>query len=153
MTEQVVLDDEGDYFEVEVPVVRCDSCGFQFTDQRAERLRHEGACRHEGLLTPAEIKEIRAGLQMTRSEFDAAFGIPPASMERWENGRLLQNRSMDSLLRALTNPITAARLDRRTKKLAEVVEDNVVKFPTLASANRLREASMLAETFELRANG
>jgi hypothetical protein len=60
---------------------------------------------------------------------------------------------MDSLLRALTNPITAARLDRRTKKLAEVVEDNVVKFPTLASANRLREASMLAETFELRANG
>ena len=149
--EKVPVDEFGAFFEVEVPVVTCAACGFQFTDQRAEELRHEAACRHEGLLTPSEIREIRRAVNMTRVEFDAAFGIPPASMERWENGRLLQNRSMDSLLRALQNPATATRIDRRAKTLVETgCAENVLKFPALASSQRLKEASILADDFDLR---
>src|SRR5687768_14182288 len=80
-----------------VPMISCARCGFSYTDERAERARHAAACAHEGLLTPAEIKMLRVNLGLSRKEFNEAFGIPPASMERWENGRLLQNRSMDTL--------------------------------------------------------
>jgi putative zinc finger/helix-turn-helix YgiT family protein len=147
--EQIAIGEGGDFFEVEVPVISCGSCNFQFTDQRAEKLRHAAACRHHGLLMPAEIADIRHSLGMTRAEFDAAFGIPPASMERWENGKLIQNRSMDSLLRALRNPATAARLDRREKR-AKSEAGNVLRFPMLAKTNRLKEARLLAESFQLR---
>lgn len=117
ITEQVELErvdlGAGDFFEVEVPVLRCACCGFSFRDHRAEELRHAGACRHEGLLAPNEVRAIRDGLQMTRKTFGEAFGIPPASMERWENGKLMQNKSMDSLLRSLMIPGVAGALDRR----------------------------------------
>ncbi|WP_296722021.1 hypothetical protein [Erythrobacter sp.] len=112
VTERVKLN-EDDFFEVEVPILRCDECGFEFRDHRAEALRHAAACRHEGLLAPNEVKAIREWLGMTRKVFGEAFGIPPASMERWENGKLMQNRSMDTLLRSLQIPGVAAALDRR----------------------------------------
>ena len=32
-----------------VPVHECDSCGFAFTGEDAEDLRHEAVCRHLGL--------------------------------------------------------------------------------------------------------
>jgi putative zinc finger/helix-turn-helix YgiT family protein len=150
ITEKVAWDEDGTFFEVDVPVIGCDECGFKFTDSRAEKLRHDAACKFEGLLIPAEIAGIRSALGMTRAQFDAAFGIPPASMERWENSRLIQSRSMDSLLRALRNPATAARLDRRNRRHSKPQPNNVIKFPTLAEANRLGEVTILAEDFDLR---
>src|SRR5262245_31617515 len=44
---------------VVVPVRTCVDCGEQFTDEEAEVLRHEAVCRKRGLLTPAEIRDIR----------------------------------------------------------------------------------------------
>lgn len=148
--ERVPMDDIGTVFEVEVPIIGCGACGLSFTDERAERLRHEAACRFEGLLTSKEVQEIRLSLDMSRAEFGEAFGIPSASMERWENGRLLQNRSMDTLLRALGHPSTACRLDRRKKGVSSPSEGNVIRFPTLAISSRLQEAEFLASDFDLR---
>jgi putative zinc finger/helix-turn-helix YgiT family protein len=145
--------DEGTELIVEVPVAKCSSCGFEFLDSRAEVLRHEAVCAHEGLLTPAQIKQVRSKLGMTRRQFAEAFGIPRASMDRWETGKLLQNKSLDTLLRALENPGTAVRLDRRAHQ-APAATGTVVQFPTLErSFEALAEAQSRQTQFRLRASG
>lgn len=154
VTERVKLSDS-EYFEVEVPVVSCGDCGFEFTDHRAERLRHAAACRYEGLLTPNEVKAIREALGMTRKVFGEAFGIPPASMERWENGKLMQNKSMDSLLRGLRIPGVAAALDRR--KVTTVAGDNnviYINFSALSLRSDLEQEDAVkrARSFSLQAH-
>jgi YgiT-type zinc finger domain-containing protein len=42
---------------VRVPVRTCNNCGFQFTDDIAEEVRHEAVCRHLGMMSPKEIPD------------------------------------------------------------------------------------------------
>lgn len=157
VTERVPIGEEGDFFEVKVPIIHCLECGLHFRDHRAERLRHAAACRHEGLLAPEDVKAVRDDLRMTRKTFGEAFAIPPASMERWENGRLMQNRSMDTLLRALRLPGVALALDRRPKETQKADQGNViyVNFAVLASrpAAEREDAVRRSREFNLRAFG
>lgn len=149
-TEEVSLGEDGS-FSVNVPLLSCSGCGFSYTDYRAEKIRHAGACKHMNLLTPDEIKTIRHNLEMTRIEFSKAFGIPPASLERWENGRLMQNVSMDTLLRGLQNPVTADRMDRRhliSSSNSKLLEGS---FPTLANQKKVNEAASRSKRFHLKA--
>lgn len=154
VTERVPIGEQGDFFEVQVPIVHCLECGLRFRDHRAEQLRHAAACRHEGLLTPEEVKAVREDLGMTRKALAEAFRIPPASMERWENGRLMQNGSMDTLLRALRLPGVAGALDIRPKSAGED-DGNVVyvNFAALAkrSAAEREDAVRRSRSFDLRA--
>lgn len=149
---EVVAVSDAESFSVEVPVVTCRSCEYSYTDDRAEKLRHEAYLRHRGLLTPSEIKQIRQNLSMSRPDFESAYGIPTASMERWENGRLAQNRSTDTLLRALMIPAIARRLDRRKADIPQPLRDNVVfgRFPSLDRHASVNEAQLRARDFHLR---
>jgi DNA-binding transcriptional regulator YiaG len=145
---------DGVGLSVTVPVMTCGSCGFSYSDARAEKLRHAAVCAHEGLLNPAEIKSIRDGLGMSRELFSEAFGIPRASMERWENGKLIQNTSLDTLLRALADKSTATRLDRRSITSARSVghEARAVRFRTLGSdPQKFSAIQHRADLFKLRA--
>ncbi len=156
ITETHMIGEKGDSFQVEVPMVRCLGCGIAYTDFRAEQLRHVAACRHLGLYIPAEIKALREKLGLSRRQFDEAYGIPPASMERWENGRIIQNRSMNTLLKALSNPATAARLDGRVSQSPAQVndDDNVIRgrFPALEAELPavLADAVVRRDKFKLR---
>lgn len=133
--ERVPIGEKGDHFEVKIPAVKCLECDTAWPDVRAEKIRHAAACWHLGILDPAEVKNVRDSLGMTRKVFGEAFGIPHASMERWENGRLHQNRSMDTLLRALMIPGVAQALDRRAPPPIEP-DSNVIPFPTLGNKPR-----------------
>lgn len=129
----IPIGEEGETFTVMVPALKCDACGEVITDHRAEVARHAGACRHLGLLTPEEVREVRAALGMTRKQFAQSFAIPPASMERWENGRLMQNKSMDMLLRAIRMPGVALALDlQASDAAAKPFGENVIAFRALA---------------------
>jgi len=151
--QRVPIGEDGDAFEVEVPAVRCLECGLAFTDERAEKVRHAAACLHQGLLTPDEVQELRRSLGMSRKAFADAFKVPQASMERWENGRLFQNGSMDTLLRALMLPGVARALDRRPRLEPRPQANNVIPFPTLAerSVAEKEAISQRQATFRLRA--
>jgi DNA-binding transcriptional regulator YiaG len=162
VTEQIPLDDDDpdSFFEAEVPVLTCTVCGYAFTDHRAEVIRHAAFCAARDMLSPSEIRALRERLGMTRKEMHDAFGIPPASLDRWEHGRLIQNTSMNTLLRALEDADTAARLDRRPKPGAATTEsagaaadNNViyVNFPALqAQRGSLEEAQRRQAKFGLR---
>jgi putative zinc finger/helix-turn-helix YgiT family protein len=89
-----------------VPVEICTNCGEQYSGPEAARLHHEAICKTFGFLTPREICSLREDqLRLTQEEFAKLTGIGLATISRWECGRLVQNRAMDTYLRLLqANP-------------------------------------------------
>lgn len=150
--------DDGTEINVSVPVLHCDRCNFAYTDLRAEKLRHRAVCEHLGLLPPDRIQHIRKTiLAMSRDTFHAAYGLSSASVERWENGKLLQGEAADTLIRALEDPSIARKLDRRNFNAStgpiDPVNDNVVwgRFPSLNShQSRAKDALARSREFNLR---
>lgn len=98
-----------------VPVFHCISCGFEFTDHRAETARHEAVCRHLGVLTPREIVAIREEVGLSRAEFADLGGFGIASLQRWETGALIQNAANDRLIYLLQFTANRNRLHRKAQ--------------------------------------
>lgn len=86
---------------VMLPVRRCRACGIEFLDHEAERVKHEALCRHFGVLTPWEIREIRKRHGLSRAAFAELTGLGAASLGRWETGALIQSLANDRYLRLL----------------------------------------------------
>ena len=96
-----------------VPVHTCESCGFQYTDEVAEDIRHETVCHHLGRMPPVRILELRKANKLTRAQFAAVTGIGSASLARWETGQLIQGPAHDSLLYLLLYKENLDRLASR----------------------------------------
>ena len=90
--------------QVDLPVRRCTSCEFEFVDYEGERLRHEAVCRHLGVLTPIEVRGVRQRYGMTRAAFAQATCLGEATLSRWENGAVIQNKAYDCYMRLLCKP-------------------------------------------------
>ena len=67
-----------------VVVFACDDCDFEFTGPSAEVARHEAVCRHLGVMTPAEIRELRGRYGMSRQSFASITRLGAASIARWD---------------------------------------------------------------------
>lgn len=102
--------------EATVPVRHCKACDISFTDDEAEDLRHEAVCRHLGVMTPREIREVRQRLGGSLAEVARLTGIGAASLRRWESGALIQNVANDQLLFLLTFADNVQRLHERDRK-------------------------------------
>jgi putative zinc finger/helix-turn-helix YgiT family protein len=96
--------------QVELPIRRCDTCDFEFLDQEGERIKHEAVCRHLGVLTSTEIRGIRERYGMSRASFAELTGLGEATLNRWENGVVIQNPANDRYLRLLSMPDVFGRL-------------------------------------------
>lgn len=101
-----------------IPLCHCGSCGLEFTDYRAEELRHKAICEHLNLLTPNEIVAIRERHGMSQQAFAELSRFGRASLARWESGSSFQNGSADSLLYLLCFEDNVERLARRFKEPA-----------------------------------
>jgi putative zinc finger/helix-turn-helix YgiT family protein len=84
-----------------VPTYVCSLCGCEWTDSRAEDIRHGAVCRHLGRLTPPEILGIREECHLSQAEFSRITGFGEASLSRWETGSQIQNAACDRLLRLI----------------------------------------------------
>jgi DNA-binding transcriptional regulator YiaG len=93
-----------------IPVLQCRSCSFSYTDARTEDLQHEAACKHFGLLTPADIKALRDRHRLSRAEFAVLTRLGDATIARWERGELFQNAAYDRYLRLLQNDMNMRQL-------------------------------------------
>ena len=96
-----------------VVVFGCDDCNCEFTGPGAEVARHEAVCRHLGIMTPAEIKDLRSRYGLSRHAFASVTRLGEASIARWEAGSHLQNRAYDSLLYLLCYEDNLHRLRNR----------------------------------------
>lgn len=90
---------------VEQRFYRCDRCGEEHvTEDLARAVQEEAATsfrKTERYLSGADIRALRERLGLSQEQFEAALGLGAKSLARWENDRVLQNRSMDNLLRAI----------------------------------------------------
>ena len=138
--------DEGRVVELtaDVPVISCSSCGEQYTDDRAECIRHEAVCRFLGRLTPVELRLIRERYGYSQKQWSDITGIGLASIKRWESGALIQGQALDRFVRVLRNP-------RGYQLLKDVLapghfSPNLKIFQTDLSAHTIKDAS----AFQLR---
>lgn len=96
-----------------VPVHCCDSCEFEFLGPEGRLIKHEAVCRHLELLTPTEIRRIRERHGMSRAAFAEITGLGEATLNRWENGAVIQNRANDHYLWLLESPHIFQRVRNR----------------------------------------
>lgn len=87
-----------------IPAWECPNCGEIFEDENAGQIRHETVCNHLGVLNPKEIRNLRDNLGLTQEAFADLTDIGVASVKRWENGVLIQNKAMDNFMRVLNVP-------------------------------------------------
>lgn len=136
---------------VDLPVRRCVMCHLEFLDHEGEQLRHEAVCRHLGVLSPADISGIRKRFGMTRAAFADVSGLGEATLNRWENGAIVQNLANDRYLRLLAIPEVMARLKRLiaapSSPTQESVPATVIQFRAL---NVSREHRRDQANFDLR---
>ena len=135
-------DDSGVTLRVEnLPVRRCTACDLDFIDHVGAQLRHEAVCRHLGVLTPAQVREIREGHGMTRAAFAEATGLGEATLGRWETGAVVQNRANDLYLRLTRFPLVMTLLQRWSVRESEPATESCVsvrQFRTLVVDERVR---------------
>jgi putative zinc finger/helix-turn-helix YgiT family protein len=94
-----------------LPYERCAACGYECFDDAGERARTDAIYRHHGRLAPWDMIAIRDTHSLTHIEFAERLGFGSASLERWERGGTMQNRSMDNLIRLLSNQAHKEWLD------------------------------------------
>ncbi|PPK75627.1 HTH-type transcriptional regulator/antitoxin MqsA [Methylobacter tundripaludum] len=89
----------------------CDACGSEQADaiQTRNNKRAMLAFKKEvdGLLTGAQLKELRNRLNITQSQAAAIFGGGPVAFSKYESDDVMQSESMDKLLR-LADAVPAA---------------------------------------------
>jgi putative zinc finger/helix-turn-helix YgiT family protein len=88
-----------------VEMFRCSDCHEDFfTSEQARTVSVEvkNAVRQMyGLLPPERIVAIREKLGLTQTQLEHLFDQGPKVVTRWENGRVIQNKNADMILRML----------------------------------------------------
>ena len=132
---------------VDIPVRHCAECEIEFIDDDGERIRHDAVCRHLGVLTPTEIRQIRKTHQMTRAAFAQVTGIGVATLNRWENGIVVQSLANDRYLRILSAPGTLAKLKNLIEPSVVPKNGHIRRFVMLDVSDRVRRDQ---KSFQLR---
>ncbi len=133
----------------EVPVYKCTECNFMYTDHEGDRLCHDAICNYLQVLTPNEVRTLRRNAGLTIKEFSKTTGIGQASISRWENGTLIQNKAMDfylRLLRVLNNlQAIRSRIDNTNKPVVNIT-DKIPHFEPVPSARLHYQSFDLLQT-------
>jgi DNA-binding transcriptional regulator YiaG len=143
---------DGIELSTRIPLCKCAECGLEFTDERAEHLKHSAVCRHLKILDPDQIVAIRERYKLSQQEFAEISRIGRASLARWETRAVHQNASNDSLLFLLGFPENFKLLSNRFKEAVANIEltqnQAVRRFRTISDedATSFRRAS---KSFEL----
>jgi putative zinc finger/helix-turn-helix YgiT family protein len=90
----------------------CSACGETLLSSELLEKLDEQRYAHLGLLTPVEIKVIRENAGLTQSQIADKLGIGEKTYTRWENGKSLQNKSSDNLIRLFAmDPSSLERIE------------------------------------------
>jgi putative zinc finger/helix-turn-helix YgiT family protein len=87
---------------LKVPNIRrlyCRSCNEEIFDDAVTKQIEEARRNAMGLLSAAQIREIRTQLGKTQKEMSRLLGVGEKTYCRWESGSFLQSQSFDNYLR------------------------------------------------------
>lgn len=126
----------GERFQVEANASQCSHCGRLLLHGRSRRAYHRAASdayrRQHGMLTAAELIQLRTSLGMTWKKFAAHTGVGVATLKRWLAGEI-QSPSLDSLVR-LKADLTFA--ERALEELVRLTVDEQTTARETETASR-----------------
>lgn len=79
----------------------CASCGEEILPDELTKAIEAEQYRRLGLLPPSEIRRVRQKTGLSAVDMANLLGVGKKSYTRWENGRSIQNKSNDTLIRLL----------------------------------------------------
>ena len=116
---------------------RCSVCGEIYLDLDAsERLQREAVARlreARGLLTPAEIRDLRTSLDLSQAKFEKLLGTGPKTVVRWEKGTVFQSATADRLMRLLITQPALADILSGTESQTGGARPIPIQAPSLAT--------------------
>jgi DNA-binding transcriptional regulator YiaG len=95
---------DGVNYDVVVPdlrLLKCEACGNRVLPPASDDRVSDAVRAAAGLLTPSEIVERRAKLNLSRDHVAGLLSIPVEVYGRWESGDQIQQRHSDLLLRSV----------------------------------------------------
>lgn len=121
----------------------CEACEEQLLRPVLQRRLEAERYRLLGLLLPEQIRAVRKRLGLTQVEMARFLSVGDKTYTRWESGRSLQSKSMDSLIRfADAHPELFEELHaERDPSRKELVKEYVAQLPTLKGENELAMAA------------
>ncbi len=132
----------GTAIPVQEELYRCSVCGeeeYTYEQAQAIQKRADAAYRaQQRFLQPHEVAAMRKRWGVKQEQLERALGLGRKTVARWEGGRVLQNRSMDNLLRAIdTFPevlvylarLQGLELDIRSQWMETALESPGLKLP------------------------
>jgi putative zinc finger/helix-turn-helix YgiT family protein len=111
---------DGAIFEWDIPDLRipqCAACGELVFSNHADVQISQSLRAHLRLLTPEQIEKTRRQLGLSQKDLSERLGSTEETLNRWEEGTLIQSRAMDNLLRvffalpAVRSVLTGANQD------------------------------------------
>ena len=113
----------GEEFTVLVNGLQCTACGLKTIDNEYSgeftKLVSDAYREKHGLLTGTQIREARKRLGMSQEKFAQYLKVGPASVNRWENGKI-QDEAMNELILVKTDLLTAINNYQIVKQSATV---------------------------------
>lgn len=110
----------------DVEMYECNACGERFLtpeQAKAVSIAAKNQIRvRSGLLSPAEISDLRRRLGLSQTELEDLLGLGPKVVTRWETGRVIQEKTADVVLRLLA---TAPQLVQKLRRMRD--EQKAVK--------------------------
>lgn len=77
----------------------CSSCGEELIPDDLSKAIERTRYHRLGLLSPEQIKQVRARTGLSAVEMAQIIGAGDKSFTRWENGKSVQNKATDTLIR------------------------------------------------------
>jgi putative zinc finger/helix-turn-helix YgiT family protein len=79
----------------------CESCGEDILSNELEAAIDRERYRRLGLLKPEEIRHVREKTGLSAVDMSHLLGVGEKTYTRWENGRSLQTKASDTLIRLI----------------------------------------------------
>lgn len=81
--------------------LHCDSCGEDILSPELDAAIDQQRYRRLGLLSPEEIRHVREKTGLSAVDMAQLLGVGDKTYTRWENGRSIQNKGNDTLIRLI----------------------------------------------------
>lgn len=133
----------GDFEVTDATWQACTYCGEEIIpddlNKAVERIRYQRL----GLLSPEQIKQVRAKTGLSAVEMSQIIGAGDKSYTRWESGRSIQNKATDTLLRLVDqHPELFADIDaQRSPDREPLIQQYFESLGTLKGENHFSIAA------------